>query len=119
MTDHPTDAERFFFDNNGYLVLEDFLAPDRVADLYAALERTIERRRDSPATIFVDALDIVHRDVELVAPRILEGEKFVLPVAVLDDARAHVATGSTRPTSGSCTCWPKIRSFWKCSTTSR
>ena len=43
---HPTDAERFFFDNNGYLVLENFLAPDRVAALYAALERTIERRRD-------------------------------------------------------------------------
>ena len=62
MTDHPTDAERFFFDNNGYLVLEDFLAPDRVAALYAALERTIERRRDSqfrrehePA--FADRLD--------------------------------------------------------------
>ena len=48
MTDHPTDAERFFFDNNGYLVLENFLAPDRVAALYAALERTIERRRDPP-----------------------------------------------------------------------
>ena len=62
MTDHPTDAERFFFDNNGYLVLENFLAPDRVAALYAALERTIERRRDSqfkrahePA--FADRLD--------------------------------------------------------------
>ena len=62
MTDHPTDAERFFFDNNGYLVLEDFLAPDRVGALYAALERTIERRRDSqfrrehdPA--FADRLD--------------------------------------------------------------
>ena len=59
---HPTDAERFFFDNNGYLVLENFLAPDRVAALYAALERTIERRRDSqlrrehePA--FADRLD--------------------------------------------------------------
>ncbi|MDE2705262.1 MAG: phytanoyl-CoA dioxygenase family protein, partial [Gemmatimonadota bacterium] len=62
MTDHPTDAECFFFDNNGYLVLKDFLAPDRVAGLYAALERTIERRRDSqfrrehePA--FADRLD--------------------------------------------------------------
>ena len=62
MTDHPTDAERFFFDNNGYLILEDFLAPDRVAALYAALERTIERRRDpqfrrehEPA--FADRLD--------------------------------------------------------------
>ena len=66
MTDHPTDAERFFFDNNGYLVLEDFLAPDRVSALYAALERTIERRRDSqfkrahePA--FADRLDAGQR----------------------------------------------------------
>ena len=60
--DHPTAAERFFFDNNGYLVLEDFLDPDRVAALYAALERVLERRRSpefkrlhEPA--FADRLD--------------------------------------------------------------
>src|SRR5438045_8974990 len=41
----PTAGERFFFDNNGYLLLEDFLAPDHVAALTAALQRAIERRR--------------------------------------------------------------------------
>ena len=44
----PTPAERFFFDNNGYLVLEKFLAPEHVAALSAALEQAIERRK-SPA----------------------------------------------------------------------
>jgi ectoine hydroxylase-related dioxygenase (phytanoyl-CoA dioxygenase family) len=42
---HPTDAERFFFDNNGFLILEDFLSADQVTALSAALERVIERRR--------------------------------------------------------------------------
>jgi ectoine hydroxylase-related dioxygenase (phytanoyl-CoA dioxygenase family) len=42
---HPTAGERFFFDNNGYLVLEDFLAPEHVAALIGAVERTIERRK--------------------------------------------------------------------------
>ena len=41
----PTQSERFFFDNNGYLVLENFLAPGHVAALLRALERAIERRR--------------------------------------------------------------------------
>src|SRR5205823_6118000 len=41
---HPTAAERFFFDNNGYLVLEGFLGPDHVHALLTALRRTIERR---------------------------------------------------------------------------
>lgn len=44
---HPTAAERFFFDNNGYLVLESFLAPGHVAELIKALERAIKRRRES------------------------------------------------------------------------
>ena len=38
---HPTDAERFLFDTNGYLVLEDFLPESLVDALNAALERTI------------------------------------------------------------------------------
>ena len=42
---HPTDAERFFFDNNGYLVIEDFLNKEQVYGLYAALQQAIERRR--------------------------------------------------------------------------
>ncbi len=42
---HPTDAERFFFDNNGYLVIEDFLNKEQVDGLYAALQQAIERRR--------------------------------------------------------------------------
>lgn len=43
---HPTDAERFFFDNNGYLVLESFLDSQTTAALRAAVERVIARRRD-------------------------------------------------------------------------
>lgn len=43
---HPTDAERFFFDNNGYLVLERFLDEDHVARLLETLNRVITRRRD-------------------------------------------------------------------------
>lgn len=42
---HPTQAERFFFDNNGYLVLEDFLPAGLVEALIAALERAMARRR--------------------------------------------------------------------------
>ena len=43
---HPTDAERFLFDTNGYLVLEDFLPGTLVDSLNAALARAIARRRD-------------------------------------------------------------------------
>lgn len=41
----PSPAERFFFENNGYLVIENLLAPDHVARLRAALDRAIARRR--------------------------------------------------------------------------
>ena len=41
----PTLAERFFFDNNGYLVLEEFLDADHVEALTDALARVIPRRR--------------------------------------------------------------------------
>jgi len=68
MSDHPTDAERFLFDNNGYLVLEDFLPETLVESLTAALMRTIERRRDprfkrehDPA--FADKLDTANARV--------------------------------------------------------
>ncbi len=40
----PTPAERFFFDNNGYLVLEEFLDADHVNALLQALHRVIQRR---------------------------------------------------------------------------
>lgn len=43
--DRPTLAERFFFDNNGYLVLEEFLAADHVNALLQALRRVMTRRR--------------------------------------------------------------------------
>src|SRR5262249_1741714 len=43
---HPTAAERFFFDNNGYLLLERFLAEDHVAALLEALDRIVARRRE-------------------------------------------------------------------------
>ncbi|MBI2192424.1 MAG: phytanoyl-CoA dioxygenase family protein [Planctomycetes bacterium] len=45
-SEHPTAAERFFFDNNGYLVLPSFLAPDHARVLLEALDRAIARRRD-------------------------------------------------------------------------
>ena len=41
----PTDAERFFFDNNGYLVLESFLDPETTAALRGAVEGVIARRK--------------------------------------------------------------------------
>ena len=41
----PTLAERFFFDNNGYLVLEEFLDQDHVSALIGALGRAMQRRR--------------------------------------------------------------------------
>ncbi len=41
----PTLAERFFFDNNGYLVLEEFLDADHVKALTDALARVMPRRR--------------------------------------------------------------------------
>lgn len=44
---HPTSAERFFFDNNGYLVLERFLTEDHVGRLQGALFRVVARRRAS------------------------------------------------------------------------
>jgi hypothetical protein len=43
---HPTAAEHYFFENNGYLVLENFLAPQHVSALVEALEDAITRRRD-------------------------------------------------------------------------
>jgi len=42
---HPTAAERFRFDNDGYLVLERFLEPDHVAALLQAAHRAVARRR--------------------------------------------------------------------------
>jgi len=41
----PTLAERFFFDNNGYLVLEEFLDAEHVKALIDALARVMPRRR--------------------------------------------------------------------------
>ncbi|HZO90999.1 MAG TPA: phytanoyl-CoA dioxygenase family protein [Chthonomonadaceae bacterium] len=41
----PTATERFFFDNNGYLVLERFLSADHVARLLEALRRVVAQRR--------------------------------------------------------------------------
>lgn len=43
---HPTDAERFFFDNNGYLVLNRLLPEDLVNRLIETLERVTAHRRD-------------------------------------------------------------------------
>ena len=42
----PSESERFLFDTNGYLVLENFLAPDHVARLLEATNRSVARRRE-------------------------------------------------------------------------
>ncbi len=41
-----SDAERFFFDTNGYLVIENFLQPGHVARLIAAIGRSGAHRRE-------------------------------------------------------------------------
>jgi ectoine hydroxylase-related dioxygenase (phytanoyl-CoA dioxygenase family) len=46
---HPTSAERYFFENNGYLTLEGFLTPEHVALLRERLERMLARRREQVA----------------------------------------------------------------------
>ena len=43
--EHPRADERFFFDTNGYLLVERFLPDDLVTDLVQAVARAIERRR--------------------------------------------------------------------------
>lgn len=45
----PTTAERFFFDNQGYLLLEDFLDPGHVGRLDEALDVVVARRRAQAA----------------------------------------------------------------------
>lgn len=45
----PSTSEQFFFDNNGYLVLEGFLDPEHVCRLTEALNRVILRRRTQEA----------------------------------------------------------------------
>ncbi|MCB0095144.1 MAG: phytanoyl-CoA dioxygenase family protein, partial [Caldilineaceae bacterium] len=40
-----TPSERFFFESNGYLVLENFLSDEHVARLQVALDRVITQRR--------------------------------------------------------------------------
>ncbi|MEO6875401.1 MAG: hypothetical protein ABI222_11340, partial [Opitutaceae bacterium] len=42
----PTAAERFRFETDGYLVLGNFLKPDHVTRLLAALERSTAKRRE-------------------------------------------------------------------------
>jgi ectoine hydroxylase len=46
----PTPAERFLFETQGYLVLENFLAADHVARLLAALDPVVARRREQVRT---------------------------------------------------------------------
>jgi len=43
--DRPTTAEHFFFDNNGYLVLDEFLPEPLVAELLEAVLAARDRRR--------------------------------------------------------------------------
>lgn len=42
---NPTAAEKFYFESQGYLLLENFLSPDHVSRLLTALDQTVARRR--------------------------------------------------------------------------
>jgi ectoine hydroxylase len=44
-TQHPTQDERYLFETNGYLVIENFLTPDHVALLRERLAAAMTRRR--------------------------------------------------------------------------
>ena len=44
---NPTTSERFFFDNNGYLVLENLLKENHVEILLDKLHQVIEQRRNA------------------------------------------------------------------------
>jgi ectoine hydroxylase len=47
---NPTESERFHFETQGYLVLENFITPEHVAKLLAAVKRVAaQRRREMPA----------------------------------------------------------------------
>ena len=43
---YPTPEERYFFDNNGYLVLKEFLLAEHVARLTARLQAVMAPRRE-------------------------------------------------------------------------
>ena len=70
----PTAAERFIFDNTGYLVLENFLKPDHVARLLAALDRAVVRRRAKVAV-----------DPEEARNTLINGEKSTRLLYILED----------------------------------
>lgn len=46
MSEELTDAQRFFFENNGYLIIEDFFTSTHVENLRSALAEVIELRRE-------------------------------------------------------------------------
>ena len=46
MAHELTDAQQFFFENNGYLVLDNFLTASHVETLRDALAEVIEKRRE-------------------------------------------------------------------------
>ena len=70
----PTHAERFFFDNNGYLILENFLAADHVARLREALDSAVARRRRQ-----------VEADPSLARITLNNGKKSTRILYILDD----------------------------------
>ena len=46
MTHELSDAQRFFFQNNGYLILESFLDKTHISSVRSALAESIEKRRE-------------------------------------------------------------------------
>jgi len=69
-----TEAQRFFFDTTGYMVLENFLAPDHVARLLATLDRVIARRRQQ-----------VELDKSQARFTLINGKKSTRILYILDD----------------------------------
>ena len=70
----PTQSERFFFDNNGYLVLENFLEESHVNELREALFRVIAHRREKQ-----------QKDIPHTGKTDMKGEKSTRIFYILDD----------------------------------
>jgi len=70
----PTEAERFFFDNNGYLILEEFLEKDHITALQEVLFRVVARRREQQEN------EIPHTGITSIS-----GKRSARIVYILDD----------------------------------
>ena len=70
----PTSSERFFFDNNGYLVIENFLTEDHVNELRERLFRVMAQRREKQ-----------EKEIPHTGKTDMKGEKSTRIFYILDD----------------------------------